>query len=242
MRLILPALVILLASCQHYSEEKVFGVFVERNYKTRNLLRWEGGNSSGRYDEICNRATGECFRHAFSDGPSWVQGKIYAPYFSESKTMVAIYANNSSYKTVSGFDLRIFDATSGIEWRCDNCEGMRFGAPASGKWNGDGEFLSSTNENTAGDKLKSIWLVEVIGDRYRIRLLKIIKVMIDASFHGAPQLSPNGDLLAWIVCEPVCVLVELTVASGDEKRQSAECPNDGYSKILWVEGSAKPKC
>lgn len=243
MRRILLLVLVVLSSCSYYSEEQSTGVFVERTHMGKNLLRWEGGNTYDRYREICNTVSQECFVHGL-DGPAWTRGMWFAPYYSRSKDILVIYANNTNRKKLDGMKLRLFYTVDGREIECEDCdmgEGPS-GETASMYRHADRRFLFSTVRKVGMKQYDSIWLIEVQDDSYAVRLLREIASSAGATFHGVTQLAPSGDSLAWIVCDPDCILVQSDLESGKEEIKPAQCPRNGYSKIEWVGNVATPKC
>lgn len=234
---------VLLSSCSHYSEEELVGAFVYRRHMGRDLLRWEGGNTFGRYHELCNTITNECFFRDV-DGPAWVRGLWFAPYYSRSKELVVIYTNNTNRRKTANEELRLFHTANGHEIKCENCdiETAPRGDVASMYRHTETRFVFSTVDKLGKTQLDSVWLIELQNNSYTIRKIKEITSTAGARFHGAIQMSPQGNLLAWIVCDPDCVLVESDLITGEEGAQSANCPNGGYSTIEWIEAKAIPKC
>ncbi|MFO1496585.1 MAG: hypothetical protein U1F26_18235 [Lysobacterales bacterium] len=222
----------------------MIGAFIEHTHITENPLDWEGGNSSRRYKEMCNGATRECFVQGFLNGPSWARDLRFASYYSHSKKILAIYANNTNRERTMGMRLRIFVTEDGREINCGNCdtEELSQNEPAIGYWNGDSEFILTTAREVNDEKRDSVWQIEVQGEVYRIRLLKQITSSVDAAFHGSAQLRPDGKSLAWIVCDPDCVLVQADLISGQERTRPAQCSKNGYSTIVWIGDDAHPKC
>lgn len=229
----------LLSGCSPYVETTSLGVFEFTDHMRRDPIRWEGGNTYLAYREICNKATGQCWRW----DPRARMGSFELVPVDSGRVVIVSVNRDERGRSV---EILVFDSNSGDQIECENCPGSVFES--------DVRLISANVQaelvvvyiRIDGEYGRDFaYALDVRPQRYRMYEIFNVDLVAGVRMIGVPVLSPDGGSAAWYECADECRMIT-TALGGKEGRitESIDCIFEPgkFIGVNWVGGSAEATC
>lgn len=227
---------------RYYSVVEEYGVLTLTEHMVAYELDWEGGNTEGRYVELCNPVLEECFVRGYLAGPYWTRNFGMRYEISNGFDKIAVYSGNLNRKRLSVAMFRIYRTGDGREITCSNCTPNQWDVDNLRwfYWKSNRYLFLDVRSERDGQELARFWLADVGMETYNLNLVKEIELLSSDSSYRTPSLHNDGTRLAWGICNPECERVVLDLNTGTEEREPVPCESSPY--VYWEDDKVVASC